>query len=607
MIYLIIKEFQKIKRVYLFFLALYLVFISYFLINFMQIINSNSIKDINLQFIYTKNFNLYFIDILNLAFGLFCGLCFGYMEIKRLKLLRFIPLDKIILKMVFIGFCLILIVYGSLIILFYFIFSAYFLDEIIRVLIKFLILNVFFASTLYINAIALFFSKSKILYLYNILINFILVFIYLKINPAIIYQQAFYLNENLIYYELLAFIYVCLNLNFTIQKCNLLQKVFLILFGSFVFSFCFYGLISKIKNQNYIEYRVKFSPVLNDFITTKFDIKNRQTTHIIDDKEISEDEYFYNLPFDFYYYLSSIKNFPSKFDFFENDTSLITLNSQSTTIKKDEHKYKNFPYVGLIESQPKYLRLKYPDFLIDFDKKVVLNVNNLSIDRDYTKLFNEAFKHFNFPLIKYFQNSTILKNFDDGVFLVDSKDKIWHLKFTNGSIDLKDTGLIKHPIFIKIDENVRYEYHALMISSDEIGVISYDDYKFIKFPIKDDLKNFDITYEVNPLHKIITLDNGEQIITYVLNPDYTFFAKNILDKNVQYSEILKYFLPIKLDIFDYKFTFYFDKIFYEMIILNSILSILYFIFYKKFIDSIFILLFGFSALFSAFAYRDRDD
>lgn len=378
-------------------------------------------------------------------------------------------------------------------------------------------------------------------------------------------------------------------------------RVFLAVFSSLLINFAIYSAVEKIFNNQFLEYKVKFSPVENSFILSTFDLKTKFTIHEINGTKIEEEDYFFNLPFDFYYYLNSVKNFPQMFDFFENDTSLITLNSQTTDIKREDYAYKNFPLIGIFETKPKYLRLTYPNFFYDFEKKEVIDINTLEINVQKTDEFRNVFKKFNFPLKKYYQNNTIMKTFDDGVFLVDSKNLIWHLKQINDKLYLKNTNLIKNPLFIKIDENQRFEYHALLVCDDEIGLISYEDYKFIKFDIEQDFSKFDINYEVTPLHKIITLSNENKILTYVFNPDYTFYKSYFFDKNRKINNIKSFFMPLKLEIKNQKYEFYFGKISYKMLLLNILIAI-FPLFKKDKFGAIFVLMFGFGGLISNFIY-----
>lgn len=595
---LLIKEFEKVKIIYLIFASLIFLNLAYFLINLINFTNINSSKDMILQIIYTKNINFFYIDILNLVFAFVLSLTASLKEKPRLKLLNFLPLKHLYFKTFLAGFLLFFIILFAEICIFFIIFECYFIPSINKILVKFFILNFIFSAILYICAIFLVFSKNRAVFINNLALIIILTLLYFKFNPSIINQKAFYLNENLFFYLIFVLIFSLLNLHYTIFRST--YKILLMIFSAIILNLAIFLVANKVLNSQYIDYRVKFSPILNDFIVTKFDLKNRQTSHFVNDKILSEDEYFYNLPFDFYYYLSSTKNFPPTLDFFENDTSLITLNSQTTQIKRDD--YKNFPLVGLIESKPKYLKLKYPDLLIDFEKKEILNLNNLKIDSNKTTEFREIFHQFNFPLKNYYQNSTIFKSFDDGIFLVDSSDKIWHLKLINSKLYLKDTKLQKAPLFIKVDENPRFEYHAIFVSQNELGLISYDDYKFIKLPINEDFKSFDITYEVTPLHKIITLQNEKTIITYILNPNYSPFKKHILNFDFQKSPILAALIPLKIEIINQKYKIILGDLSFEILILNFILAL---VFIKNIRNFIFVLIFGVGGFISVLAYNKR--
>lgn len=215
MLYLVIKEFKKVKPLFLLFLLLISSFMLYFFIDFRDLLNSNSKKDIILQIIYIKNINFFNIPILNLFFGFFMGFISSFKEVQqnRIKIAYHLPVKNAIFFIILIPFLFLFFTLFFELLVFCIFFNLNFPFELSKILLYFWIFNIIFSLILFLMATSIIFSiNNKICFIFNIFISIILVYIYFLINPEPRFQKAFYLNETFLFYEILIFIYAILNL-----------------------------------------------------------------------------------------------------------------------------------------------------------------------------------------------------------------------------------------------------------------------------------------------------------------------------------------------------------------------------------------------------------
>ncbi|MDO5046086.1 DUF4857 domain-containing protein [Campylobacter sp.] len=383
-----------------------------------------------------------------------------------------------------------------------------------------------------------------------------------------------------------------------------------------VLNFFITDIAFKFIKDDEVEARIKYSPVLDDFIISIFNISQKTTTHSLKDgKILSEDELVFNMPFEFYHYLSVLNSYPPKFDFFFDDISLITENSQTIDVKRLDFKFKQPPLYILFESNPKMLKLRYPDELLEFnDRADFIDMQNISINKEKSQKLNLSLKNagFSFPAKGYYAQESAIKAFDEGAFAVDSEDKIFHIKQINGEFLIKDTKIVKNDlIYIKMDENLRREFYALVVGKDYAGLISYEDYSLINLPTGGlDPRNFDTIFEVTPLHKILTYENENLIKIYVLNPDYTYFKEfeYVKTHSRKFSSFTRWFFVsnLFLEIKDYKFSFVFKGINFEAFVVSFLLCLFYFTRTKKIFESIFILFFGIIGVVTILFLKEND-
>ena len=120
--------------------------------------------------------------------------------------------------------------------------------------------------------------------------------------------------------------------------------------------------------------------------------------------------------------------------------------------------------------------------------------------------------------------STILKPFDEGVFLVDADYRVFHVKRRDGQPVVVRTTI--DPAFktrhIKISENKRREYYGLLLAADDtLHLLTYDDYRLIPLPLEDyDPDRMDFKLLINPLYRTAVWSDEKTIRAVALDQNY---------------------------------------------------------------------------------------
>ncbi len=134
-----------------------------------------------------------------------------------------------------------------------------------------------------------------------------------------------------------------------------------------------------------------------------------------------------------------------------------------------------------------------------------------------------------------FSLQSLSKPFDEGYFIVDSEDKIFHVKMIKGMPFCKNINAPKdfRVKSMSIAENALKEFYGIIITqTDEIFIISYDNYKLIKVPADGyNTKNTEMIFKGDIFFRGVQLVNADSVVVYTLNKKY-----KVIDR---YSEKIK--------------------------------------------------------------------
>lgn len=278
---------------------------------------------------------------------------------------------------------------------------------------------------------------------------------------------------------------------------------------------------------------VSFSPVDSMFIM----YRREDNDLVFRDEEgntYTRDEYEAKLPFFYYMQLISDGRMPESIHGIELDVNEIKKNRNMHRIRSYQLDIPQIPLYPLLESESGRVRLEFPDeyFRITDEGMEFVNSINREVDQDMSALFTQALKEkgFEFPAKKIFTNPTTRKVFDEGCFVVDSKDDLYHIKKAKGQPVVANTHF---PNDIKIrymmvSENTLREYYGTVISEDDrIYFLTYDNYKLIELPTKGAYNSGKATLLITTdlFFRQVTLDKEDGIDVFVTDRDY-----NLIDE-----------------------------------------------------------------------------
>ncbi|RXJ86851.1 DUF4857 domain-containing protein [Arcobacter sp. CECT 8985] len=351
---------------------------------------------------------------------------------------------------------------------------------------------------------------------------------------------------------------------------------------------------------------IYYSPVTKDFIKVNVDKKNKKIkyTNFDESVEYTLDEYKKKRPFTFYYDLVKTKNFPEGFSQFQRNVNLIRSQKSHIKVNPGIINTKLVNLYPLLESNPKYSSLTLPDELFTLNKNSITFINTISNEenKEKTTFITNRLKEIGakFPLKEAFGTPSTAKPFDEGYFLLDSNNFLFHMKQINNKIMLKkvDTKGVKTK-FLLVKENYHKQFYGLLVSqSKDVYLLTYNNYKLIKLPVKDfDYNSKSLMLSSTPYNKIITLksydfESNEKVIEkIVMDLNYnTIKSKELkykIDNGELYENISSLLLPFKLRFKKtengiYTLKFYdISKISYILYFIIAILLLVYYIYTKQ--------------------------
>jgi len=278
---------------------------------------------------------------------------------------------------------------------------------------------------------------------------------------------------------------------------------------------------------------VSFSPVDSMFFMHRR--KDNKLVFLDEEGNIyTRDEYEAKLPFFYYMQLISDGRMPESIHGIKLDVNEIKKNRNMHRLKPYQLDIPQISLYPLLESESGRVRLEFPDeyFRITDEGMEFVNSITRKVDKEMSALFTQALKEkgFEFPAKKIFTNPTTRKAFDEGCFVVDAKDDLYHIKKAKGQPVVANTHFpkdikIRH---MMVTENTLKEYYGTIISEDDrIYFLTYDEYKPVELPTKGayDSGKAILLITTDLFFRQVTLDKEDGIDVFVTDRDY-----NLIDE-----------------------------------------------------------------------------
>jgi hypothetical protein len=216
-----------------------------------------------------------------------------------------------------------------------------------------------------------------------------------------------------------------------------------------------------------------------------------------------------NLPFIFANNINKWGGFP-----IETDEGVITYEFASNSLRTaqivpSDVLAQNMPLHVLYESSPLGTSLEVPPDILSIKPNKVLFINCIDgkVNEEKSEEFNEALKNAGviFPIQNAAVNPSILKPFDEGMFFVDSANKLFQLKIAQGAPFIKDMNITLHEkvLYISVDEDFKKLFYGTIVAENSVYLNMYEG-GLQKLPLNDyDPKNNIITGYFTPFYQTI--------------------------------------------------------------------------------------------------------
>ncbi|MEA3285694.1 MAG: DUF4857 domain-containing protein [Synergistota bacterium] len=182
----------------------------------------------------------------------------------------------------------------------------------------------------------------------------------------------------------------------------------------------------------------------------------------------------------------------------------------------------------LLETDSGQARLVLPDdvFRMTDDRMEFVNADSNQVDRELTEKFTRALlkEGFSFPARSVNSRVTVLKPFDDGVFIVDHDYDVFHVKRVKGEPFVRKTSIDRDikTRYVLVSENMRKVYHGLLIGQDgRAWLLGFDDYETIPLPLEGyNPDEMDLKILTDPLYVTATWSDETTIHGLAMDRSY---------------------------------------------------------------------------------------
>ena len=235
--------------------------------------------------------------------------------------------------------------------------------------------------------------------------------------------------------------------------------------------------------------RVSYSPVTEQFLLLQ--PENKSVRYVdLHGKEYTREEYERLLPLANYRQLAATGQMPDSLRGVKLDLKVVALNNLFQRIMPADIGMPQIPLFPMIESRSGRVKLEMPDaFFRITDRMEFIDAATNSVNEEQTRLFTDtlAGRGFRFPAKQIAGNPTTRKAFDEGYFVVDAADRVFHIKMVRGKPFCRMTDIPATPRIVQmfIAETSLREFYGIVITADNgVHLISYDNYRLIRLPLE---------------------------------------------------------------------------------------------------------------------------
>lgn len=270
-----------------------------------------------------------------------------------------------------------------------------------------------------------------------------------------------------------------------------------------------------------------YSSVNKDFIIfrrTNADIKWVDTKG----NKYTLEEYEKLVPLTYYRQLLADGTMPDTIDGIAIDTKELQKNRIHFRFKPKQLDVPSLGLYPLFESASGRVSLSLPTDMFRIVNSGIefldAQTNTLNVEKSetFTKQMKSA--GFVFPAKWICGNPSVRKAYDEGYFIKDSNNAIYHLKMAKGVPVIHNTAIESDKDIITVIpyEVATHEFYGFAIGKDNsFYVLSTDNYKLIKLPVENfNAKESSLQVFGNLMYRNIIVTNKDNMHCYVTNRDY---------------------------------------------------------------------------------------
>ncbi|WP_321281918.1 DUF4857 domain-containing protein [Marinifilum fragile] len=311
-----------------------------------------------------------------------------------------------------------------------------------------------------------------------------------------------------------------------------------------------YHLVTDKASPNIFTY---YSSVDKAFCAIEFDdVKGHLIRkNVKTNKEYSEAEFDSILPMFYSMQLFSDGRMPKSINGKDINPRVVNSKKFFFRVKPADKNKPHIPLYTLFESMSGRVRIEMPgDMFRLTDRIEFINPETNEINEEKSELFSKQFvkKGFQFPAKMAAGNPSTRKAYEEGYFIVDNKDEIFHLKMVNAKPFLKKVPLPDGvvPTYLQTMEPDDRSFYAFVFDANKkLHIITTDAYSLQEIPTPEyDVDNDQLLIMANPLYWNVNVVSNKGKNVLAINAD----TKEVVDATsiaghelgVNYS---KYFLP----------------------------------------------------------------
>lgn len=194
------------------------------------------------------------------------------------------------------------------------------------------------------------------------------------------------------------------------------------------------------------------------------------------------------LPFMYYNNLEKWDLLPDEVNGVEISGAEIKASRQFFRIMPDYLDTPQIDMFPLLESEPVYSHLTLPPEMFRIAGRMeFVDATSNAVNETLSVRYTEALEAqgFVFPALHMAGNPSVRKSFDEGYFVVDAENKLFHIKQVEDEAIVRRTGIAPESGFryLAAKESGRREFYGWYVTGDdEVFLIGYDEYRPIKVP-----------------------------------------------------------------------------------------------------------------------------